>query len=130
MNKHIMIVLLFVLGIGGALYAEDILAIFHGMGPLEALEFIFNYLWHAAVVTILAFVAFGLPKLVQPWMKLLRQKRKAIRRGEIVHRAPSTPRMPRWNKDALLAWMMSQMARGQTPKQPVRRDSDDIKLRF
>lgn len=129
MNKHIMIVLFFILGIGAALYVEDILAVFHGMGPLQALEFILNYVLHVAVVTIVAFVAFGLPKLVQPWMKLLRQKRKAVRRGEIVRRAPSAPRLPRMNKE-LLAWMMSQMAR-QAPKQPVqRRDGDDIRLRF
>ena len=132
MNKHILIILLFVLGIGAAFYADDILAVFHGMGPLEALEFMLNYVLHVAVVTIVAYTAFGLPKLVQPWLRMLSRKRKAMRRGELPSRAPSKPRMPRWNKDAALAWMAMQWARTQAPKQPVERNDDvnNIRLDF
>lgn len=132
MNKHIMIILLFVLGIGAAFYADDILAVFDGMGPLEALEFIFNYVLHVAVVTIVAFVAFGLPKLIQPWMRVLRRKQRAMRRGELPSRAPSTPRTTRTNKDAALAWMAAQLARVQTPKGSQQRndDGDNIRLDF
>lgn len=130
MNKHILIILLFVLGIGAAFYADEIVTIFHGMSPLEALEFIFNYVLHAAVVTIVAFVVMGLPKLVQPWMRVLRRKRKALRRGELPNRAPLTPRTPRLNKDAALAWMAAQLARVQTPKASQQRNDDDNNIRL
>lgn len=130
MNKHILIILLFVLGIGAAFYADDILAVFHGMGPLEALEFILNYVLHVAVVTIVAFLVFGLPEIVKPWMRVLRRKQRAIRRGELPSRAPSTPRMPRTNKDALLAWMAAQLARVQTPKASQQRNDDGNNIRL
>ena len=129
MNKHILIILLFVLGIGAAFYADEILAIFHGMSPLEALEFIFNYVLHAAVVTIVASLALGLPKLIQPWMRVLRRKRKALRRGEFPNRAPLTPRTPRLNKDALLAWLAGQMLKERHRRVPAQpQQSDDIRL--
>lgn len=129
MNKHILIILLFVLGIGAAFYADDILAVFHGMGPLEALEFILNYVLHAAVVTIVAFVVMGLPTVLKPWLGLLRRKRKALRRGELPNRAPLTPRIPRLNKDALLAWLAGQMLKERHRRVPAQpQQSDDIRL--
>lgn len=130
MNKHILIILLFVLGIGAAFYADDILAVFHGMGPLQALEFILNYVLHVAVVTIVAYTLFGLPHIVKPWLRMLSRKRKAMRRGGLPQRAVA-PRTPRMNKDAVLAWMAGQLARKQptATRKPVQ-PQDDIRLDF
>jgi hypothetical protein len=129
MNKHIMIILLFVLGIGAAFYADDILAVLQGMGPLEALEFIFNYVLHAVVVTIIGFVVVGLPGILKPWLRLLQRKQRGLRRRVAPYATPKVPRVPRMSKDALITWLASQMLKERPRKLPAQpQQSDDIRL--
>lgn len=112
MNKNVMIVLAFVLGIGAILFADEVIAIFAGMSALEALRSIWTFFLHVAVTTVLGYVVFGLPEIVKPWVRMLkrsaRAKKRAMRRGEVVLKAVSRPRNTRINKDALIAWLASQ----------------------
>lgn len=108
MNKQTLIILIFIAAIGGLVFHDQVLAIFAGMTPLAALKLITDYVLHVAVVTIIGFMLFGLPEIVKPWMRLLRQKQRAQRRGRIPQRV-TTPRAPRINKDQVLMWLASQL---------------------
>jgi hypothetical protein len=80
MNKKIMIALGFILLIGAALFYDQIWAVFSGMSVMESMKFIVTFILQVTVGTICAYVLFGLPKIIQPWMRLLRQKRKVSRK--------------------------------------------------
>lgn len=119
MSKQLLIVLVVVLVIGGLTFFDQVLAIFHGLTVLEALEMIMNYVLHVAVVTVVGFVVFGLPEVVKPWLQMYRQsvrsKRRALRRrrGESM---PSLPKSPRVNKDHVLMWLASRMSQAEKPR--------------
>jgi len=112
MNKPTLIFLLFVLAIGSLTFADQIAAVFDGMTPLEALNFIVTFILHVAVATIAAWVVFGLPEIVKPWLRMFRRTPAHRRRS-----APqaAAPRGARLNKDQVLMWMASQMTKGKTP---------------
>lgn len=129
MNKQLLIVLTFVGLIGGFLFADQIAAIFHGMTPLEALKMIMDYILHVAIVTIIGMVLFGLPEIIKPWMGLLRQKRRAMRRGAPVQTQPAQ-RAPRINKDHVLMWLASQMSRQGKQASETSPQQDDIQIKF
>jgi hypothetical protein len=126
LNKHILIIITFVLGIGTVLFADQVLAIFHGMSPLEAMQFIWSFVLHVAVTTIVGYVVVGLPKIVKPWLRMTRkQRRSRIGMQQVV----SAPKMPRLNKDQLLLWMAEKLAKP-TTKATTAQNSDEDRIRF
>ena len=128
MNKHILIIITFVLGIGAVLFADQVLAIFHGMSPLEAMRTIWTFVLHVAVTTILGYVVVGLPAIAKPWLRMFRQKRKATHRSMDVQKT-ATQRAPRINKDQVLLWLASQMTKGKATTE-TRQPSDDIQIKL
>jgi hypothetical protein len=120
MNKHLMIVLGFVLGIGGILFFDEVLSIFAGMSVLEAMRTIWTFVLHVVVTTVLGYVVIGLSEIVKPWVRMLRRsgraKNRVLRRGETAPRVPSS-RAPRMNKDAIIAWLASQKFSKVKPRQ-------------
>jgi hypothetical protein len=101
MNKKIMIALGFIVLIGAALFYDQIWAVFSGMSVMESMKFIVTFILHVTVGTICAYVLFGLPEIIKPWVRLLRQKRKTARKTQkaegrrqiLPQRAPTTNRM-------------------------------------
>lgn len=130
MNKHILIVLTFIAAIGGLVFYDQVLAFFHGMTPLGAIDFIMTFVLKAVVLSIISWLVYHLPELLRPWWRMvrpsLRQKRQHQSQG-----APVRPRAPRMNKDALLAWMARQLqprvnSKASTEAPPA----DEARLRF
>ena len=62
-----------VLLVGALIFWRDVIALFAGMTPLEALQQIANYLLHVTVVTVCVWAATTLPELVKPWVRMLRK---------------------------------------------------------
>ena len=92
-KEHLIILGMTALG-GAALFFDDALAFFAGMSPLEAVKTIFTFILHVAVGTIAATVALGLPKIVRPWLKMLkRRQRQAWRAGPNAQWRVQTPKM-------------------------------------
>lgn len=67
-----------------ALFWQQVWSIFTGMTVLESLEMIVQFILHVAVGTIVVYGAATAPELIKPWMRALRQKRRAQRRGRVV----------------------------------------------
>ena len=84
MKKNTMIALGFILLIGAALFYDQIWAVFSGMSVMESMKFIATFILHVTVGTICAYVLFGLPEIIKPWVRLLRQKRKMARKMQRV----------------------------------------------
>lgn len=128
--KKIWIILIFIAAIGGLVYYDQVLAIFANMTPLAALKMVTDYLLHVAVVTIVGFVVFGLPEIVKPWMRMLRRKQRAVRRGQVP--APAAPRTPRMNKDDVLMWLARRMAQSEKAPRAVQTPppADDVQFKL
>lgn len=116
--KHLLIVIGFVLAIGGLLFADQVAEIFSGMTPLEAMGLIWTFVLRAVVMALIGYAAVGLPSIVKPWMRMFKKQR---RRREQIPATTRAPRMPRFSKDAALIWMMQKLAQrergGQEPRQ-------------
>lgn len=116
MKNSLLIVLGIVAVIGAALFGDQVLALFAGMSPLEALRMIVTFILQAAVATIAATIALGLPTWMKPWIRMLRRKRRAARGRESVRAV--TPRAPRMNYAALLRGLLTQQNAPRTRPQP------------
>lgn len=114
MKGSLLIVLGIVAVIGGALFGDQVMALFAGMSPLEMLRMIVTFVLHVAVATILSFVAFTAPELLKPWMRTLRRKRRAARRGEPVK--ATMPRAPKMNYAALASWLLNRQNTQSAPR--------------
>jgi uncharacterized membrane protein len=103
MEKKYGILIALILLISAALFYDQILAAFSGMSVIESLKFIVTFVLHVTVGTICAYVLFGLPKIIAPWVRMLRLKRKAARKTQRAQgrrqsqttpqRAPTTSRV-------------------------------------
>jgi len=56
---------------------------------LESLSMILQFVLHVTVATIAGYVIFGLPEIIKPWLRMLRQKRRAVRRGRRMQALPA-----------------------------------------
>lgn len=110
MKGNLLIGLVIVAVVGGALFGDQVLALFAGMTALEALRTIVTFILHVAVATIASWAAFTLPELLKPWRRALRKKRRLARRQPTQVAAPRAPRM---NYAALLRLLLTQ---GNLPK--------------
>jgi len=79
--KNILLGLTTILLMAAALFWEEVWGIFAGMSVLESLSMILQFILHVTVATIAGYVVFGLPEIIKPWLRMLRQKRRAVRRG-------------------------------------------------
>jgi len=127
MNKNFVIGIGIVLVIGTALFFDQVLALFAGLSPIEALRQIWTFVLHVTVGTICAYVAFGLPALIKPWMRMFRQKRRDLRRGRA---GQAVLRSPKLDVNRLLAQLYVKQQTGQSAKPTPRPLDDSIKLDF
>lgn len=77
------------------LFWQQVWAIFAGMTVLESLEMIVQFILHVAVGTIVVYGVTTAPELIRPWMRALRQKRRAQRRGRTVVQVQQSAAKPR-----------------------------------
>jgi hypothetical protein len=115
----IIFVIVFVSGIGGMLFADQIAAVFRGLSPLESLRLIWTFVLHVTVTSVIGYAVVGASKVIQPWVRTMRKRRKALRRAPRV--VGTAPRAPKVNKDQVLMWMASQLQgrkRQDAPNQP------------
>jgi hypothetical protein len=123
MKKEILLVLVLIALIGAALFYDQVWAFFRGMGPLEAIQMIWQFVLHVTVGTILAYVLYTLPEIVKPWLRVFRQKQRQARRlwrsGPNAQWKSQTPRAPRLNASQQF-WLMMARANGRT-KPPAAR---------
>lgn len=94
MNKTYLSFLALVGVAGAAIFWQDVAAYFMGMSPLEALKTIVTYFLHLAIGTVAAVVVFGLPKVIQPWMRYFkRHQRNKWRSGPNAQWQTKAPRV-------------------------------------
>jgi len=119
MKREYAVFISIVLVAGAALFYDQILAIFGGMSVIESMKFIVTFLLHVTVGTICAYVLFGLPEIIKPWMRMLRQKRKTARkmqRAEGRRQTITTPqRAPTTNR--VMSYLLNQL--GFVEKKPA-----------
>ena len=133
MNKPLMIFVMIALVVGGGLYANQILALFHGMSPLESLRFIWQFVLHVAVITIVVYLIQTLPEFVKPWSKALglkwRLRLRQVRRGRGAD-VQKTPRAKPLSTDQLMRmYIAKQMSGGvKTTKSEPMREENDIRF--
>lgn len=133
MNKPLMIFVMIALVVGGALYADQILALFHGMSPLESLRFIWQFVLHVAVITIVVYLIQTLPEFVKPWSKALGLKwrllLRQVRRGRWTD-VQKTPRAKPLSTDQLMRmYIAKQMSGGvKTTKSEPMREENEIRF--
>lgn len=128
-RKDFMILLAIVSVIGAILYYEQILAIFRGMSPLEALKTIVTFVLHVSVTAIVSYVAISLPKITRPWLKALRSQRRRVKRQPAVQQQPS-PRAPRLTSAQILQLLASQSPTRSKPAVPHVQQQNDTPLEF
>ena len=126
-----MILSIVVLVIGAVFFHDQVLAIFHGMTALEAMQTILTFVLHVVVVTILSYVAFTLPKIFKPWLQALRWKRHDARRNRLPRNQQAhSPKGPRLTTDQLLRLYMMQSMNKPRRDVPTSQSQDDIHLDF
>ena len=79
--KPMMTALSLILAAAGVLFWKQVWGMFAGMTIMEAMEFIVTFILHVAVGTIAAYVVFGLPKIIKPWVRLFQWKQRNALRG-------------------------------------------------
>lgn len=120
MNKTYLSFLALVGVAGAAIFWEDVAAYFRGMSPLEAVKIITTYLLHLAVGTVAAVVIFGLPKIIQPWMRYFKRHQKnKWRSGPNAQWQQRPPRMPRLTAEQKF-WLMMARANQAGGRQSAR----------
>jgi len=125
MKQDWMIVMCILLALGGILFYDQVLTVFHGMSVLEAMQTIVQFVLHVAVVTIISYVVFTAPALIKPWVRMLTKRQRSMQRGRaIAQQTPSRKQSaPRLNRDQVLFWMMNQVMQArQNGKQPSHQD--------
>lgn len=131
MKKNMLIMAVIVLVIGVALFHEQVWALFRGMTPLESLKFIFNFVLHVVVVTIVSYIAYNLPEVVTPFLRLFKRNRRAARRNRSQGK-PASIRAPKLTTDMLLREYVLKQALPKTGRsaQPASTPQDDSRLDF
>lgn len=117
--KQQLIILSLIALAAAALFWQQVWSIFAGMTVLEALDMIVQYILHVAVATITLTVLFGLPKIITPWMRMLRKKQRAQRRGRVVMQDKAPVMRPRkLTVDQLLTMLAPTQKIQKTPVHP------------
>ena len=114
--KNFMIVLGVIVVIAAALFWREVLGLFAGMSPLEAMKQIVTFILHAAVATIAAYAVMTVPEFIKPWIQTFRSRQRQARRGHganLVQRV-KTPGISKLNKDKMLIALIQQLMQKQT----------------
>jgi hypothetical protein len=119
-RNEIMMVGGLVLVAGAILFWDQVKTLFTGMTPLEAMQTIVQYILHVTVITIVGFLIFGLPEIVEPWIKMAKRYGKQSSRrwkgGPNAHWQARTPKMPRLTQEQRFMLWLQQMQNGRMPK--------------
>jgi hypothetical protein len=116
--KNFVIVLGVIVVAAAALFWREVLGLFAGMSPLEAMQQIVTFILHVAVATIAAYAVMTVPELLKPWIQTFRSRQRQARRGRgsTAVRSVKTQGMPKLNKDkmliALIQRQMQKQAKG------------------
>lgn len=122
--KQALTVLTLIVTIAAVLFWKQVLGVFAGMSVLEAMEFIVTFVLHVTVGTVAAYVIFGLPEIVKPWVRMFRQKRRAQRRGRnVVSGYAPADKAKRLSAMQLLQILAPEKAIKREPVQPKNNDS-------
>jgi hypothetical protein len=134
--KNFMIVLGVIVVIAAALFWREVLGLFAGMSPLEAMQQIVTFILHVAVATIAAYAVMTVPEFLKPWMQTFRFRQRQARRG---HGAPAvqsvkTAGISKLSKDkiliALIQQLMQKQAKGGESPTVVQDDQEKIHFDF
>jgi hypothetical protein len=134
--KNFMIVLGVIVVIAAALFWREVLALFAGMSPLEAMQQIVTFILHVAVATIAAYAVMTVPEFLKPWLQTFRFRQRQARRG---HGAPAvqsvkTPGISKLSRDkiliALIQQLMQKQAKGGESPAVVQDDQEKIHFDF
>lgn len=112
-KKEYLLVLGLVAVIGGLLFFDQVMAVFQGMTPLDAIQTIWQFILHVTVGTIFAYLIIGLPEIVKPWVRMLRRRRRIWRAGPDARgESQNTPRMPRLTAEQRTILLLQQLQNG------------------
>jgi hypothetical protein len=114
--KNFMIVLGVIVVIAVALFWREVLGLFAGMSPLEAMQQIVTFILHVAVATIAAYAVMTVPEFIKPWIGTFRSRQRQARRGRgatAVQRVKA-PGMSKLSKDKMLIALTQQLMQKQT----------------
>ena len=126
--KQMMIVLSLIALAAAALFWKQVWGVFAGMTVLQSLEMIVQFILHVAVGTIVVYGVATAPELIKPWMRALRQKQRAQRRGRMIVQTKEPVSKPRrLSTMELLQLMAPEKKIQQTPSAPP---DDRTELRF
>jgi len=128
-KKDVLILSVIAMVVGAVFFGDQVLSIFRGMSPLEAMKFIVNFLLHVVVLSILSFLLYGLVEFAGPVMKLIRGRGSKVqrRRGTEVQKVQA----PRLNTNqALRMFALKEMMKGSRRESPPTAPQDDNQLRF
>lgn len=129
MKGGLLIFLGIVMVIGAALFGDQVMALFAGMTPLEAMRMIVTFVLHVAVAKIISYAAFTAPELLKPWLRTFRRKRRQARRGSLPSKLVT--KMPKVSHMDVMRWLMTHNSAGSRPqKPPVIQPTDDVHLDF
>lgn len=128
-RKDFVIVLVIVVVVGAILFYDQILAVFQGMSPLEAMRFIVSFVLHVSVATIASYAAYTLPEFVRPWLRMMRTKRRRSRRQPNQQKKPRQ-RSQRLTNAQILQLLASQPAGRQKPTISNPQSDSDTRLEF
>ena len=129
MKRQPLVILIIIALIGCVLFADQVLAFFRGMGPLEAIQTIWQFVLHVTVGTICAYMVYTLPEIVKPWLKTLRWKQRQARRLPPGRPAVHAPRLPRLSaaQQAQQFWLMMRAnGRAPSPRSLPHRDAEPV----
>jgi len=123
MKKDLLALCAVVLIVGAVLFYDQIINIFRGMSPLEAMQTIWTFVLHIAVGTIFAYVIFGLPEIVKPWLKTMRRRWKngPNARWKNNQQPQTNVRMPRLTAEQKFLLLLAKMNNGQRPPAQMNR---------
>lgn len=125
-RKGILIMSVIGLVVGAVFFWDQVVGIFQGMSPLEAMKFIITFLLHVVVVTVLSYMLYTAPEIVKPWMRALKKRRS--HRGTMTN--GKQERAPRLNTDQMLRLYIAQQMSGRTKRDVPPSASDDIDIRY
>lgn len=126
--KQALTVLLLIVAAAAVMFWKQVLGVFAGMSVLEAMEFIVTFVLHVTVGTVAAYVAFGLPEIVKPWVRMFKQKRRAQRRGRsVVNVSAPVEKAKRISAMQLLQMLAPEKA---IKREPTQAKSNDSTIQF
>jgi hypothetical protein len=134
--RNFVIILSVIVVIAAALFWREVVGVFAGMSPLEAIQQIVTFILHVAVATIAAYAVMTVPEFIKPWMRTFRLHQRQARRGHGAAAVQSvkTQGMPKLSKDkmliALVQQLMQKQAKGGESPAAVQDDQEKIHFDF